>query len=182
MWNKKKAFSLLEVSLSVTLLALILTLIFRGFIDFSNNSQKSENVLYLGRELNALKKLLEEDFRSVVFLPSYTNDYENANLRYISGIQGTNKIIGSSAADQVFMHVHRSSISFNEIPSIEDPGLHEVGYFVALKEAGVYELYRTEQYYIDTKFNSYVGLISTENITKGKNIKKFFDYKKYSRL
>ena len=171
MWNKTQGFSLIEVLVAISLLALILTFIFREFINFSSNSQKSENILYLSRELNILKKLLEEDLRSVVFLPSYTNDFEITSIRNVSGIQGDNKVIGPHNTDQIFMHLHKPAISFNEILSSEDPRLHEVGYFIALNDTDAYDLYRVEQYYIDNKFNSYIGLISKDNIAKAANAK-----------
>lgn len=171
MWNKKKAFSLLEVLVATSLLALVLTFIFQGFINFSKNSQKSENILYLSRELNGLKNLIEKDLSSVVFLQSYTNDYEGKSARYFSGIQGDNKLIGENNTDQIFFHSHRGSISFNKIPPNEDPKLHEVGYFVSFVEDDSYEFYRTEQYYIDSKAGNYIGTISSANIVKSANVK-----------
>jgi prepilin-type N-terminal cleavage/methylation domain-containing protein len=171
MWNRKNAFSLLEVLVATSLLALILAFIFRGFINFSQNSQKSENVLYLSRELNALKKLIEKDLRSVIFLQAYTNDYTGQSIRYFSGIRGDNKLIGENNADQIFMHVQREALSFNKIPADEDPKLHEVGYFVSFVEEDSYELYRSEQYYIDSKAGNYIGTISKENISENPNSK-----------
>ena len=171
MWSKKKGFSLLEVLVAVSLLGLILTFIFRSFVDFSQNSQKTENILYLSRELNALKKLMETDFGSIIFLQSYTNDYESQSIRYFSGIQGDNKLIGSSNTDQIFFHVNRNSINFNQVEVEKDPKLHEIGYFVTLVEEDKYNLYRTEQYYIDSKPNNYIGIIADENITEFSNVK-----------
>ena len=171
MWkNKQKGFSLLEVLVAISLLSLILTFIFQGFINFSRNSQKSENILYLSRELNALKKLLEKDISSVVFLQSYTNDYEATSPRYFSGIQSDNKLIGEHQADQIFMHLQRDAISFNELEN-QDPRVHEVGYFVAIAGDESFELYRSEQYYIDSKANNYLGIIAKENINSSPNVR-----------
>lgn len=171
MWNKAKGFSLLEILVAISLLTLILTFIFQGFINFTRNSKKSENILYLSRELNALKILLAKDISSVIFLQSYANDYKGASVRYFSGIQSDNKLIGQVKADQIFLHTHREAISFNEISANRDPQIHEIGYFVALAGEDSYELYRSEQYYIDSKADNYIGTISKENISTKVNVK-----------
>ena len=166
MWNKLRGFSLLEVLVAVSLLALVLTAVFQGFVNFSRNSDKTKEIFFLQRDLISLKKLIEDDFNNIIFLESFTKDFPGNSPQFISGIQGDNKLIGPHNTDQIFMHLQRDSLSFNEISFLEDPKLHEVGYFVALnsEKEGIYQLYRSEQYYIDNKFNSYVGTISKANI------------------
>ena len=171
-WNNKLvAFSLLEVLVSSAILSLILTLIFGSFGNFTSSSKKSEVQSLLKKELTILKRLLEEDFRSAIFLTAYTHDEPQKNLRFVSGIQGDDKLIGAQNADQVFLHINRNLLSYSEVIPEDDPNIHEVGYFVAIKEEGKFELYRREQYYINQRFNSYIGLISKDNIAKERNAK-----------
>lgn len=159
----------MEVLVSSALLALILTAVFSSFSNFTFNSKKLENKIILGRHISSLKRLIEKDFRSVIFLAAYTQSQPTKTVRYISGIQGDNKLIGQINADQVFMHVNRNLISYNEITKQNNPLVHEVGYFVAIKDDETFELYRREQYYINTRFNSYIGLLSKENILPENN-------------
>ncbi len=73
----RKAFSLLELLVSITLLALVSALIYGAFFQVSNSSLKVKESLSQSQELRLLMKMVLDDLQAVQYLEHFVEDKES---------------------------------------------------------------------------------------------------------
>lgn len=144
-----KAFTLLELLISLTLFSAIMGVILTSFFQFMQQGDRVESILKLRQELRILEKIIRKDLRSVVYLSRFvipTIDQENK-----SGVIGIDLTVDESEQDTIHMHVHRESSFQRSLPITQDPKIHEVSYFVEeLEGRDTFFLKRREEFYIDS--------------------------------
>ena len=74
----RKAFSLLELLVSITLLALVSALIYGAFFQVSNSSLKVKESLSQSQELRLLMKMVLDDLQAVQYLEHFVEDEEKS--------------------------------------------------------------------------------------------------------
>lgn len=167
--TKKKGFSLLEVLVTMAIASAMFYFIFDTFTTSRKLNDRIEKGLELRNEMRIIKNLIESDLNSIVFLRNYTNDFEGIDIQAnVSGIKGINIVNGQDAVNQIYMHVNRPAINHFNVGLHEDPEIHEVGYFIAVKdpEKPIYALFRREQFYLDKEFDFYVNTPSINGLIK----------------
>ena len=73
----RKAFSLLELLVSITLLGLVSALIYGAFFQVSNSSLKVKESLSQSNELRLLMKMVLDDLQAVQYLEHFVKDEES---------------------------------------------------------------------------------------------------------
>jgi prepilin-type N-terminal cleavage/methylation domain-containing protein len=153
----RKAFSLLELLVSITLLALVSALIYGAFFQVSNSSLKVKESLSQSQELRLLMKMVLDDLQAVQYLEHFVEDEEsNSQTGIISTLEWVQSIENNSSPSEVSnlsFHASVPSRFFKDIESVRsgmDPQLHEIGYFLEFDQAeGILEFKRREDFYID---------------------------------
>ena len=165
--NKKIGFSLLEILVTMAIASAMFYFVFDTFTVSRKLNDKIEKGLELRNEMRIIKNLIENDINSVIFLKYYTK-FSNQN---VSGIKGLNRVNGLDDIDQIYMHVNKPALNHFNIEWYDDPGIHEVGYFIAIKDPEIptYALFRKEQFYIDNNFESYSNTPSINNLIQDEN-------------
>ena len=104
----RKAFSLLELLVSITLLALVSALIYGAFFQVSNSSLKVKESLSQSQELRLLMKMVLDDLQAVQYLEHFVEDEEsNSQTGIISTLEWVQSIENNSSPSEV------SSLSFH---------------------------------------------------------------------
>ena len=89
----RKAFSLLELLVSITLLALVSALIYGAFFQVSNSSLKVKESLSQSQELRLLMKMVLDDLQAVQYLEHFVEDKEsNSQTGIISSLEWVQSI------------------------------------------------------------------------------------------
>ena len=109
----RKAFSLLELLVSITLLALVSALIYGAFFQVSNSSLKVKESLSQSQELRLLMKMVLDDLQAVQYLEHFVEDEEsNSQTGIISTLEWVQSIENNPTLGEV------SSLSFHaSVPS-----------------------------------------------------------------
>ncbi len=148
-------FSLLELLVSVTLLALVLALIYGAFYQVSNSSISVKATLETRQELRLLMKMVLDDLQAVQYLRHFVDKTEDGRD---TGIVAE-VIPGPETAEFTEIHFHAAIPSrfYQDVKSVRegmDPGIHEIGYFLELDPAtDLWQFKRREDFYIDEKIN-----------------------------
>ena len=66
-----------------------------------------------------------------------------------SGLVGIDGSDGENDLDTIHMHIRQNSMFIRNIVGTEDPGIHEVSYFMQ-EEDGINQLIRREEFYVDS--------------------------------
>ncbi|MGB1693506.1 MAG: PulJ/GspJ family protein, partial [bacterium] len=75
----RKAFSLLELLVSITLLALVSALIYGAFFQVSNSSLRVKESLSQSQELRLLMKMVLDDLQSLQYLENFVKEKDSAS-------------------------------------------------------------------------------------------------------
>ena len=113
----RKAFSLLELLVSITLLALVSALIYVAFVQVSNSSLKVKESLSQSQELRLLMKMVLDDLQAVQYLEHFVEDEEsNSQTGIISTLEWVQSIENNSSPSEVSnLSFHASVPSFSRI-------------------------------------------------------------------
>ncbi len=145
-----RAFTLLELLITLTLFSAIMGVVLNSFFQFKQQGTRVEAILKLRQELRILEKIIRKDLRSVVYLSQYVIPTIDQIDDRKSGVIGISESSGESAQDIIHMHVHRESSFQRGLTIAEDPKIHEVSYFVEeIEEESKFILKRREEFYID---------------------------------
>ncbi len=147
----RKAFSLIELLVSITLLAIVSAMIYGAFFQVSNSSLKVKASLSQSQELRLLMKMVLDDLQAVQYLEHFVEDEESvAETGIIAEM-----VLGpeSSEVSQIDFHAALPSRFYRDIESVRegmDPRLHEIGYRLELDTTrDVWQFKRREDFYID---------------------------------
>ena len=147
---KKPGFTLMELLITLTLFAIIMTFLMTSFFQFQDQNQRMESVVELRQESRILERIIREDLQNVLFLHEFmkrgTQDYDQRK----SGIIGVSEAVGDRDNDSIHMHVGRLNRFYRTIPHDKDPAIHEVSYFLEETGQQTVQLRRREEFYIDS--------------------------------
>ena len=149
-------FSLLELLISVVLLALVCTLIYGAFFEISNSSLSVKFMLAQRQELRLLMKMVLDDLQAVQYLEHYVEEEENEAE---TGIVAE-RVPGPENKEVSRIHFHAAVPSrfYQDVASVRegmDPSLHEISYFMELNSTNnVWNFNRREDFYIDNNIHN----------------------------
>ena len=145
--QNNRAFTLLELLITLALFAGLTTMLLGGFFQFQKGQEFLEDQGDLKRKLWVVEKLLSEDLKNVTFDKGFATPQLGERAKQ-SGILGKNNSSGRSDLDEIHLHVRAPSKFFRGVNRNQDPGLHEVSWYVE-EQDGVTHLIRREEYYLD---------------------------------
>lgn len=154
--KRGSGFTLLELLVSVTLLALVAALIYGAFFQISNSSLSVQSTLETRQELRLLMKMVLDDLQAVQYLRHYV---ENADDGRDTGIVAA-VVPGPETTEysEIYFHAAIPSRFYQDVKRVRegmDPGIHEVGYFLELDPAtDVWQFKRREDFYIDEELGA----------------------------
>ena len=157
----REAFSLIELLVSITLLAIVSAMIYGAFFQVSNSSLKIKASLSQSQELRLLMKMVLDDLQAVQYLEHYVEDEENNSetgiISTLDWVQNTQNNPTLSEVSRLSFHAAVPSRFFQDIDSVRkgmDPRLHEIGYFLEFDQSsGILYFKRREDFYIDNDLN-----------------------------
>ena len=149
-------FSLLELLVSLAILALLVTLLYGSFSQISRTTLSVEQSLRAREELRLLMKVVLDDLQAVQYLPrlvalndsqtpgSLTTSFETGLIvRLAEGPEGP------ESSSELHFHAARKARFFPEWRA-QDPQLHEIGYRLLLnQETQRWGFWRREDFYVD---------------------------------
>jgi prepilin-type N-terminal cleavage/methylation domain-containing protein len=147
--GRRPGFTLLELMLTLTIFATVMTLMLNAFFQFSDHDRRLHALIDLRQEARILEGLIREDLQAAVFLEAYVSDPLKEMEGRQSGIFGENLTQGGHDADRIHLHINRPSRFYRTLTADQDPELHEVSYYVEPTEDDRLGLKRRESFYID---------------------------------
>ena len=135
-------FTLLEVLLSISLLALLMSLAYGSFSQLARQSESLTHNLQARQKLRLLLYVVAEDLRNARYLEQFVAAEQE------SGIEAGQSPSEGKLFSWVHMHVVGPSRLHRNANARHDPQVHEASY--AIKRKGdVLALLRREGYYVD---------------------------------
>ncbi len=144
--DARGGFTLVELLVSLMLLGLVLSLVYGAFAQISDAALTRRDELTEGQELRLLTRMIADDLAAAQWLQRYWDKGVGHN----TGIVGDTSFESGKAFSRLSFHAARPSRFQRGLALHEDPGLHEVGYYVALDEERTrLQLIRREDFYLD---------------------------------
>lgn len=144
--GRRRGFTLVELLVSLALLALVMTLVYAAFEQISGPALAQRDELTEHQELRLLVRMIADDLQSAQWLARYAEK----GPQYRSGIVAAREFQESKEFSRVAMHTAGPARFHRGFNPARDPRLHEVGYFVRLSEdRSALELVRREDFYLD---------------------------------
>ncbi|MDX2471269.1 MAG: prepilin-type N-terminal cleavage/methylation domain-containing protein [SAR324 cluster bacterium] len=142
-----QAFTLLELLITLALFAALTTMLLGGFFQFQKGQEFLEDSGDLKRKLWVIEKLLSEDLKNATFDANFAKALPEGLPRQ-SGIVGKDNPTSGGDLDEIHLHVRAPSKFFRGLTRNQDPGLHEVSWYVQEQDS-VNHLIRREEFYLD---------------------------------
>ncbi len=118
----REAFSLIELLVSITLLAIVSAMIYGAFFQVSNSSLKIKASLSQSQELRLLMKMVLDDLQAVQYLKHYVEDEENNSqtgiISTLDWVQNTQNNPTLSEVSRLSFHAAVPSRFFQDIDSV----------------------------------------------------------------
>ncbi len=156
----QNGFTLIEVLLAISLMVVIMTI--TTTIIFQVNKTKAITDAELRRrsEIRLVRDLIARDLSNIVYLN------ELASNGYDSGLIGIAVLDTAVPINQMYFHVNQSSLNSSLIDTSTDPKLQTVSYYLRknLSEAGLYNLYRRERFFVEKKFEIVSQIFEPETL------------------
>lgn len=152
-----RGFTLIEVLVSMVLLAVILTLLFTSFFQISTGSKRLQEELIAQQELRLLLKMMVDDLQAAQYFRHFVESGGGA-----SGIVADRRFEGTTEFSRIRFHAALPARFYRQVPAEQDPGTHEVAYWVEPSEEDRNRmvLMRREDFYLDDDMDE--GGVSAE--------------------
>ncbi len=148
--DRQRAFSLLELLLTLTLFGAMMALLLGSFFQFQKGKSRLTTQNALRKQLQMAETLLSQDLEAAIYATHFVEpNPDQPDEKRKSGIQGIDHSFGDHDEDELHLHVARASRFFRGSNRPFDPQLHEVSWFVAPDDQGRPSLVRREEYYLD---------------------------------
>lgn len=145
-----RGFSLIELMVSIAILASISALLLNIFYQSKKTQDASYKILDSRRDARLIRSILSDDIKKTLFLKNWAE----ASLENKSGILGVTLRDTTHEIDQIYFHARKKSSNYRLLKEYLDPLVHEVGYYVKRAEplSPYYSLYRREYFYLRKGF------------------------------
>lgn len=141
-----RGFTLIDLLISLSLLAIVMTMVYGSFLQISNNAAARTEELTQQQELRLLLHLVAGDLEAAQWLTRFNEK----GVGFKTGIVSGTEFLKGRDFTRIDFHAARPSRFFRRLPDGLDPGLHEVGYRVRREERGeALRLVRREDFYLD---------------------------------
>ena len=149
-------FSLLELLISIALLALVMSLLYGAFFQISNSSLQVTSTLEKRQELRLLMKMVLDDLQNVQYLKHFTESLQSTIQQRESGMIVDSKLGPENPetgeleeVSSLYFHTAVKSRFYPEEKE-HDPELHEVSYTMQENlDTKNWEFIRREDFYLD---------------------------------
>lgn len=144
--------SLMEMFLSLLLMGMISALLASTLFESSKQKNRMSSELEFRQETRIILRFLKNDLQSTVYLSDYVKSGSQEDRKsgiLLENLQENNHTENVDA-DKLYMHVRHKSVMFKGTDAKNDPGLHEVGYYLEPLENNLFRLMRREEFYIDS--------------------------------
>lgn len=144
--GQRRGFTLVELLVSLLLLSLVLALVFGAFAQISGRAVELRDALTEQQELRLLTRIVADDLRSAQWLKHFATK----KARYATGIVADTVFEDGREFTRIRFHAARPARFHRSIEAEQDPGLHELAYWVQRSRDGdTLELVRREDFYVD---------------------------------
>ncbi|MCH9044795.1 MAG: prepilin-type N-terminal cleavage/methylation domain-containing protein [SAR324 cluster bacterium] len=145
--GQRRGFTLVELLVSLLLLSLVLALVFGAFAQISGRAVELRDALTEQQELRLLTRIVADDLRSAQWLKRF---YDKG-VGYATGIVADTVFEDGREFTRIRFHAARPARFHRSIEPEQDPGLHELAYWVRRSQDGgdTLELMRREDFYLD---------------------------------
>ena len=134
--NTKNGFSLLDLLISIALLGLVMSILFRAFFQISNSSMQVISSLETRQELRLLMKIVLDDLQNVQYLKNFVESGQNTIPRRESGLIVVSKKgpqnLETGEQEEVSVVFFHTAVKSRFYPDEKenDPEIHEVSYSI----------------------------------------------------
>ncbi|MGK5091434.1 prepilin-type N-terminal cleavage/methylation domain-containing protein [Deltaproteobacteria bacterium TL4] len=150
--QQRSGFTLIELMVSLTVLAMVVSLLYGAFYQISNSSSQVKESLQGRQELRLLMKIVRDDLQAIRFLDKLIarNGLEGDTTVFQSGLI-SNRVTGPEGQEMSYIHFHSALPSrFYPEAKTQDPNLHEVGYLLEFDTTEKKWLFlRREDFFVD---------------------------------
>ncbi len=145
--GQRRGFTLVELLVSLLLLSLVLALVFGAFAQISGRAVELRDALTEQQELRLLTRIVADDLRSAQWLDRFWAK----GVGYATGIVADTVFEDGREFTRIRFHAARPARFHRSIEPEQDPGLHELGYWVrrSQDDGDTLELMRREDFYLD---------------------------------
>ncbi len=145
--GQRRGFTLVELLVSLLLLSLVLALLFGAFAQISGRAVELRDALTEQQELRLLTRMVADDLRSAQWLKRFWEK----GVGYPTGIVADTVFEDGRQFTRIHFHAARPARFHRSIEPEQDPGLHELGYWVrrSQDDDDTLELMRREDFYLD---------------------------------
>lgn len=143
---QSRGFTLVELLVSIMLLAIVLVLLYGSFSQISSGTILLNARLEEQQESRLLLRMIADDLRAAQYFEQFARGEGND-----SGLYVTRDFVGAREFSKLYFHANVASRFHRRVSPAADPGMHELAYWVEPSEEDrdLMVLKRREDFYLD---------------------------------